>query len=207
MKQKIYWLYRGQYSDNLVEKINQDYQSSFVESGDFSTFFQSVQEDEVIVVLDQSIDFSEIRHQLNGLRSKKTAQVILNYNSSGFTHVAEIINSKLVDQVIHVDDNSSRLKESLKRAQSQNLFEQNQRNILQSVKSQNIELEKLKGGLEKVVYERTLDQEKKKKSLEEKVKKMRALNRFIKDLDSARDVEELMELLRLEIKKFHKIKN
>jgi len=67
------------------------------------------------------------------------------------------------------------------------------------------ELEALNSDLEKIVHERTQHIENSKVEEEEKLNKVRSLIRLIKDLAQMTSFEELLLLLRKEIRKFHKV--
>lgn len=67
------------------------------------------------------------------------------------------------------------------------------------------ELEALNNSLEKIVLERTQHIEISKIDEEEKLNKVRSLIRLIKDLAQTSSFEELLQVLRKEFRKFHKI--
>jgi hypothetical protein len=67
------------------------------------------------------------------------------------------------------------------------------------------ELEALNNSLEKIVLERTQHIEISKVDEEEKLNKVRSLIRLIKDLAQTASFEELLQVLRKEFRKFHKI--
>lgn len=67
------------------------------------------------------------------------------------------------------------------------------------------ELEALNAGLEKIVEERTRHIEGAKLEEEEKLNKVRTLIRFIKDLAATSSFDDLLEVLRREVRKFGKV--
>ena len=82
-----------------------------------------------------------------------------------------------------------------------------QANLLKEVSRQNKRLEDMTSGLEQLVAERTERSEQSKNEVEAKLARMRLLIRFIKELSLATSIDELMALIRKEIKPFHGVRS
>jgi len=78
--------------------------------------------------------------------------------------------------------------------------------LLKEVSLQNRQLERLTSGLEQIVTERTLTAEGSKVEAEKQVAHVRELVRFIKDLSNLSSTEELLGLIRKEVKGFHEVR-
>ncbi len=81
-----------------------------------------------------------------------------------------------------------------------------QSSLLKEVSSQNRQLERLTSGLEQIVTERTGNVESSKIEAEKKLSHVRELVRFIKDLSTLTSVEDLLNLIRKELKSFHELR-
>ncbi len=81
-----------------------------------------------------------------------------------------------------------------------------QQSLLREVTTQNKRLEDLSSGLEQLVAERTLHAEQSKVEAEKKLSHVRDLVRFIKDLSVLNSLDELMGLMRKEVKGFHELR-
>lgn len=81
-----------------------------------------------------------------------------------------------------------------------------QSSLLKEVSHQNRKLEQLTSGLEQLVMERTLNAESSKEQAEKQLAHVRELVRFIKDLSLLTSVDELMQLMRKELKSFHELR-
>lgn len=78
--------------------------------------------------------------------------------------------------------------------------------LLKEVSLQNRQLELLTSGLEQLVTERTLTAESSKVEAERQLAHVRELVRFIKDLSNLTSTDELMGLIRKELKSFHEVR-
>ncbi len=81
-----------------------------------------------------------------------------------------------------------------------------QASLLKEVSLQNRQLERLTSGLEQLVTERTVTAESSKIEAEKQLAHVRELVRFIKDLSNLTSVDELMGLIRKELKGFHEVR-
>jgi two-component system, NtrC family, sensor kinase len=79
-------------------------------------------------------------------------------------------------------------------------------NLLKAVSMQNRELERLTSGLEQIVTERTLTEQSSKSEAEKQVAHVRELVRFIKELSNLNSLDELLGLIRKELKAFHEVR-
>lgn len=82
-----------------------------------------------------------------------------------------------------------------------------QSRLLKEVSRQNRRLEELTSGLEQLVAERTEHSEQSKNEVEAKLARMRQLVRFIKDLSVTTSLDELLTILRKELKPFHSLRS
>ncbi len=81
-------------------------------------------------------------------------------------------------------------------------------NVLKKeVSTQNRRLEELTSGLESLVVERTRDSELSRKEVELKVLRLRELVRFIKDLSLTKSLDELLNLLHREFRRYHELRS
>lgn len=78
--------------------------------------------------------------------------------------------------------------------------------LLKEVSLQNRQLERLTSGLEQLVTERTVTAESSKLEAERQLAHVRDLVRFIKDLSNLTAVDELLGLIRKELKGFHEVR-
>lgn len=78
--------------------------------------------------------------------------------------------------------------------------------LLKEVSLQNRQLERLTSGLEQLVTERTVTAESSKIEVERQLSHVRDLVRFIKDLSNLTAVDELVGLIRKELKSFHEVR-
>ena len=113
-------------------------------------------------------------------------------------HVFRFIAKPWDNEQILVDINKAIEHHQLKIAES---------NLLKEVSSQNRQLEQLTSGLEQLVTERTLHLEASKNQVETQLSHVRDLVRFIKDLSLLTSVDELMGLIRKELKVFHELRS
>lgn len=77
--------------------------------------------------------------------------------------------------------------------------------LLREASHQNKQLEALTASLEEIVDERTRHIESSNKEQAEKLNRERLLIRFIKDIATQTSFEEILQILRKEVRKFHKI--
>ena len=82
-----------------------------------------------------------------------------------------------------------------------------QSSLLKEVSLQNRQMERLTSGLEQLVIERTLTAEGSKEQVEKQLAHVRELVRFIKDLSNLTSVDELLGLMRKELKEFHELRS
>ncbi len=81
-----------------------------------------------------------------------------------------------------------------------------QSGLLKEVSLQNRQMERLTSGLEQLVTERTVTAEASKEQVEKQLAHVRELVRFIKDLSNLTSIDELMGLIRKELKAFHELR-
>ncbi len=86
------------------------------------------------------------------------------------------------------------------------LANENRKSLILKFREQNDKLEELTFGLEQIVHERTLNEEKSKKQAEEKLNHVRSLVRFIKELAFTNTVDDWILLFRKSLKSFSSIR-
>ncbi len=79
--------------------------------------------------------------------------------------------------------------------------------LLREVSLQNRKLERLTSGLETIVMERTLNAESSKIEVERQLSNLRDLVHFIKELSNLTAVDELLGLIKKEMKSFHEVRS
>jgi two-component system, NtrC family, sensor kinase len=122
---------------------------------------------------------------------------------------AEIFKKAVNQAHIHIcadlSDFNQRWKELLNKGVDQYHQANVRAQLMRESTRQFRELEALNLDLEKIVHERTQHIETSKVEEEEKLNKVRSLIRLIKDLAHMTSFEELLLLLRKEVRKFHKV--
>lgn len=136
--------------------------------------------------------------------SQKTSRILV-VEGLQMQQFAQAINRSHVHFCISPEDFTKRWKEILDLAVALHTQANSKAQLLKESTRQFRELESLNENLENLVQERTKHIELSKIEEEEKLNKVRSLIRFIKDLAQMPDFEELLQLLRKELRKFHKI--
>lgn len=136
--------------------------------------------------------------------SPKTSRILVvqNLTSEIFK---EAVNKAHVHFCLEVSDFKSRWKEVLDKAVQKYDRAHDKAQLLKESTRQFRELEALNSDLEKIVLERTQHIEISKEEEDEKLNKVRSLIRMIKELAQTTSFEELLLLLRKEVRKFHKL--
>lgn len=129
------------------------------------------------------------------LRSEDTSERLIR-ESINRGQILRIIPQALDLRTFHGFLNSA-LEKHLQRSQQSQLLKESSR--------QNRELEALTNSLEQIVEERTLHIEISHKEESEKLSRERLLIRFIKELATQGSFEEILQVLRKELRKFHKL--
>lgn len=99
------------------------------------------------------------------------------------------------------------LAKILKEAAQERRARQEREDIRQKFASRNRELEKLTEILEKTVVERTSNLEESTREEKDKVAKERQLIRFLSEISAQSSTEDILRVLRRELRRFHKIQN
>lgn len=115
------------------------------------------------------------------------------------------VNRAHVHFCLDIADFKKRWKDILDKAVEKFGQANNKAQLLKESTRQFRELEALNSSLEKIVHERTQHIEISKEEEDEKLNKVRSLIRLIKELAQTTSFEELLLLVRKEIRKFHKV--
>lgn len=119
--------------------------------------------------------------------------------------VRESINRGQVQQILPQDLSTAELTKFLNQALEKHMDRSQQSQLLRESSRQNRELEALTNSLEQIVEERTLHIEISHKEETEKLSRERLLIRFIKELAAQGSFEDILQVLRKELRKFHKL--
>lgn len=119
--------------------------------------------------------------------------------------VRESINRGQVQQILPQNMDVSYLQGHLNEALEKHVARSQQSQLLRESFRQNRELEALTNSLEQIVEERTLHIEISHKEETEKLSRERLLIRFIKELAAQGSFEDILQVLRKELRKFHKL--
>ena len=120
--------------------------------------------------------------------------------------IEEAVNRGHVFRFIAKPWDNEQLLVDINKALEHHQLKMTQAGLLREVSHQNRQLERLTSGLEQLVTERTLTAEDSKTQVEKQLSNVRDLVRFIKDLSNLTSVEELMGLIRKELKAFHELR-
>ncbi|MES2855226.1 MAG: ATP-binding protein [Bdellovibrionota bacterium] len=163
--------------------------------------------DHRIVIADQRLPDSTGVEFLSKVYEKSPAVTRMLVTGSPEVSVMEgAVNAAHVFRFVQKPWEPKNLLRDIEKAVEQHRLKITQTALLKEVKLQNRQLERLTSGLEQIVAERTADEENSKLEIEEKLSKVRDLVRFIKDLSTLSSVEELLGLVRKELKKFHELR-
>ncbi|MBS1970037.1 MAG: PAS domain-containing sensor histidine kinase [Bdellovibrionales bacterium] len=119
--------------------------------------------------------------------------------------VREGINRGQVQRIIPQELDVQTFRGFLNSALEKHLQRSQQSQLLKESSQRNRELEILTSGLEQIVEERTLHIEISHTEESEKLSRERLLIRFIKELAGQSSFEDLLQVLRKELRKFHKL--
>jgi nitrogen-specific signal transduction histidine kinase len=119
--------------------------------------------------------------------------------------VRESINRGQVQQILPQKLATATLQIHLNQALEKHMERSQQSQLLRESSRQNRELEALTNSLEQIVEERTLHIEISHKEESEKLSRERLLIRFIKELAAQGSFEDILQVLRKELRKFHKL--
>jgi nitrogen-specific signal transduction histidine kinase len=166
-----------------------------LQSGRFSLVVVSTDMDESVAL---DLMYSAKIHQAFSSR-------ILRADEVNERLVRESINRGQVQQIVPQQLSIEQLHEHLKQALEKHIARSQQSQLLRESSRQNRELEALTNSLEQIVEERTLHIEISHKEETEKLSRERLLIRFIKELAAQGSFEDVLQVLRKELRKFHKL--
>lgn len=120
--------------------------------------------------------------------------------------IEEAVNRGHVFRFIAKPWENEQLLVDIKKALEHHELKMTEASLLREVSLQNRQLERLTSGLEQIVTERTLNEESSKVEAEKQLSHVRDLVKFIKDLSNLTSVDELMSLIKKEIRGFHEVR-
>lgn len=123
------------------------------------------------------------------------------------TSLKEAINKAHAHKTLSLSSSTFDLRSQLHQAALDFEVSRTQNQLLKESTKQYKELEKLNTNLEKIVEERTLHIQNSTVEIAEKLERIRHLIRFIKDLSQSLSFEDMMNLIRNELKKFAKLRD
>ena len=164
-------------------------------------------EDIAVIIADQNLGPSsgvdlleEVRH-----RSPSTTRILVT-GAIDSSVLVESVNRCHLFRFITKPWENAIVVENVEKAIQYHQLKITQTSLLKEVSLQNRELERLTLGLEQLVTERTLTAQESKNQIEKKVSRLRDLVRFIKDLSLLTSIEDLMGLMRKELKGVHELR-
>ena len=161
-----------------------------------------------VVIADQrmqggsGIDFLEFAK----IQSPQTTRILLTGQLEPKI-LEEAVNRGAVFRFIAKPWENTDLVADISAALDHHSLQSEQSRLLKEVSRQNRRLEELTSGLEQLVAERTEHSEQSKDEVEAKLSRMRQLVRFIKDLSVTTSIDELLTILRKELKPFHSLRS
>lgn len=166
-----------------------------LQSGRFSVILISTDLDENV-----ALDLIYVAKVHQGFASRIIRSHELNERT-----VREGINRGQVLRIIPQDLDARTLQGFINGALEKHLQRSQQSQLMKESSQRNRELESLTSSLEQIVEERTLHIEISHTEESEKLSRERLLIRFIKELAGQSSFEDLLQVLRRELRKFHKI--
>lgn len=157
-----------------------------------------------LILVDASLDPElEILREIRERASSSIRVLVQDVDSPGILRKA--VNRGEVFSVIGWPLDYDLLKESLREAVTEAQLLDSRLRLLKESTRQNRELEKLTASLESLVEERTHHIQISKEFEEEKVSRIRGLIRFIQELSGSSSFEDLIDLLRRDLRSFHQV--
>lgn len=138
-------------------------------------------------------------------RSPSTSRILLTGRVETSV-IEEAVNRGHVFRFIAKPWDNEQLLVDISKALEHHQLRMTEASLLKEVSLQNKQLERLTSGLEQIVAERTLTAESSKIEVERQLSHVRELVRFIKDLSNLTAVDELLGLIRKELKAFHEVR-
>lgn len=160
-----------------------------------------------VIVADHRLAQSSGVELLSFAKEKQpaTSRVLLT-GAVGAKIIEEAVNRAHVFRFVAKPWDNELLLEDIKEAIEHHRLKVTQAGLLKEVTRQNRELERLTSGLEQIVVDRTIAAESSKNEIEGKLSHVRELVRFIKDLSHLNSIDELLHLVRKELRAFHELR-
>jgi len=166
-----------------------------------------LRENFAVIVADQGLQAASGVDLLEYAKEKSpAASRILLTGSVELSVIEEAVNRGHVFRFVSKPWENEQLLVDIAKAIEHHQLKITQSSLLKEVSSQNRQLERLTSGLEQIVIERTLTAEDSKTEAELKLSHVRELVRFIKDLSNLTSADELINLVRKELKSFHELR-
>lgn len=188
-------LFRGQAWD-LVNTASEEEAKSLLLHNEFA-----------VIVADQKLKSGSGLDLLSFAKthSPATARILLTGHLEN-TVIKEAVNQAAVFRFVSKPWDNEELILDVNKAIAHHELRTTQQHLLKEITSQNKRLEDMSSGLEQLVLERTVSTERSKEEAEKKLSHVRELVRFIKDLSLLNSLDELMQLMKKELKSFHEIR-
>jgi signal transduction histidine kinase len=160
-----------------------------------------------VVIADQSLTRSSGVEVLEFARerSPSTARILLTGNV-GPGALEEAVNRAHVLRFVTKPWENSQLLDDIEKGIEYHQLRINETSLLREVSRQNKQLEEMTTGLEQLVTERTVTAEASKVEAERQLSHVRELVRFIKELSLLTSIDDLMQLVRKELKGIHELR-
>jgi two-component system NtrC family sensor kinase len=160
-----------------------------------------------VVVADQGLQGASGTDLLEFAKEKSpaTSRILLT-GAIGTEVIEEAVNRAHVFRFIAKPWDNDQIVLDINKAIEHHQLKITESSLLREVSLQNRKLEKFTMGLEQLVTERTLNAESSKVQAERQLAHVRELVRFIKDLSMLTSVDELLGLIRKELKSFHELR-
>lgn len=193
------------YSDKLCDLLDKEsYEFNFNYLKDFK--YTDVQENTKVVIFFYDIRF-EMEKEISRLKIlyRDIIFICISLNPPSIDDQAFLVNDLGLYALMPKELMRERLPKTLLSAFSDLENYNKQAEFRAKLSKQNSELQDLTDNLEKIVNIRTSDLSELKLITEKQIQKTRQINRFVNDLTYVQDVEDLMTLIRTELKSFHRL--
>ncbi|GIL16788.1 MAG: hypothetical protein BroJett040_05390 [Oligoflexia bacterium] len=148
-------------------------------------------------------DAASLMHTLRA-KNPLTEYIVIGSQWS-LSQMMELVNGYKIHRLLAFPINQERLKEAIKSALVGYEYSFSRSLLHKEATTQNKNLEVLNANLEKIVEDRTLHIQASKEEEEQRLNQLRHMIRFIKDLALISSIDELLLLVRKELRKFSKI--
>jgi nitrogen-specific signal transduction histidine kinase len=188
------WLKKMEVKVQMERALDQNQALSFLRAGQYSTFILGISKPE------DWFEAMVLAHKI----SPTTATIVVAKQWTDET-LRSFVNTARIHRPLSWQENWTELGLHLTEAMLEGEILQTQENLLNESRGQNRELQVLTDRLEEIVRDRTLSIEKSKDEIEGNLSSARNLIRFTQGVARQNSFEEIMTLLRREMKRFNKL--